>query len=154
MALINSLGKRLFKHGADNTAGARSKMSLRTKSALGAAGLDTVMNMANGDSFGTAAVKGAASGMLWTTAPGIMGAIMVGELAATGISAANQFSRSRKDWWNQQFRPNFGGSYVDSQRALTMRQAAVQAIQGSKMNARSALGGEARILSDAFYRGQ
>ena len=39
------------------------------------------------------------------------------------------------------------GDFVDTRGAQTMRQATVQAIQGSKMNARSALGGEAKILS-------
>jgi hypothetical protein len=37
---------------------------------------------------------------------------------------------------------------MDTQRAQTMRQAAVQAIQGSKLNARSALGGEAQIFAN------
>lgn len=41
-----------------------------------------------------------------------------------------------------------GGNYMDTQRAQTMRQAAVQQIQGNKLNARSALGGEARIFSN------
>jgi hypothetical protein len=45
-----------------------------------------------------------------------------------------------------------GGNYMDTQRALTMRQAAVQAIQGSKLNARSALGGEARILAAQWHK--
>lgn len=40
-----------------------------------------------------------------------------------------------------------GGNYLDTNQAATMRQAAVQQIQGNKLNARSSLGGEARIFS-------
>lgn len=46
-----------------------------------------------------------------------------------------------------------GGNYMDTQRAQTMRQAAVQQIQGNKLNARSALGGEARIFSNRHVTG-
>lgn len=40
----------------------------------------------------------------------------------------------------------FSNQYNDSQAAYTMRQRAVQAIQNSKLNARSALGNEAQYL--------
>lgn len=116
------------------------------------AGIDTVMNMKQGDSFGTAAVKGVASGMLWATMPGIMTAHMIATTAPGVINAANQWTRQKEQWWYKQHLPNFGGGYQDTRRAQTMRQAAVEAIQGSKLNARSALGGEARILSQAMYR--
>lgn len=116
-------------------------------------GIDTVMNMKQGDSFGTAAFKGVASGMLWTTMPGIMTAHMLATSAPGVVSAVNQYKRQKELWWNQAHRGNFGGNYVDTRRAQTMRQAALEAIQGSKLNARSALGGEARILNQNMYRG-
>lgn len=119
----------------------------------GFVGVDTVMNMKAGDSFGTAAAKGVVSGMLWTTMPGIMTAHMLATSIPGGVSAFNQYKRQKELWWNQAHRPNFGGQYQDTRRAQTMRQAAVEAIQGSKMNARSALGGEAKILNQNMYRG-
>lgn len=115
--------------------------------------IDTISNMSDGDDFGTAAVKGAFTGMLYTTMPQIMLAKDLAGMAADGYQAYYNWNREQKQWWNQQFSPNFGGGYQDSRRALTMRQAAVQAIQGSKLNARSALGGEAQLLYQNFNRG-
>jgi hypothetical protein len=109
--------------------------------------IDTFLNMKSGDDFGTAAVKGAFTGMLWHTMPGIMTAASVAQIAPAAINGVASWKRQKEAWWNQQFLPNFGGNYRDTQRALTMRQSAVQAIQGSKLNARSALGGEAKLLS-------
>lgn len=51
----------------------------------------------------------------------------------------------RQDWWDSIRQPNMG-VFFDTEAALTMRQAAVQAIQASKMNARSVLGQEARLM--------
>lgn len=74
----------------------------------------------------------------------------VPEVYNAGVMA-NQFRRSKYDeqrMVRENRRTNqIGGGYVDSQHAVTMRQAAVQQIQGNKLNARSALGGEARLFS-------
>jgi hypothetical protein len=43
-------------------------------------------------------------------------------------------------------------TYQDTQQAATMRQAAIQAIQGSKLNARNALGGEAAMMHRRWTR--
>jgi hypothetical protein len=117
--------------------------------AVGAA-IDTVVNMKSGDDFGTAAVKGAFTGMLWTTAPMLMGAMELGKAIPAAYEGYYNWKREKEQWWNQQFRPNFGGNYQDTRKALTMRQAAVEAIQGSKMNARSALGGEAKLIASRW----
>lgn len=115
--------------------------------------LDTYMNMKAGDDFGTAAFKGVATGMLWATAPGVMTAHMVGSLAVGGVTGGQQRHRRAKDKFGMNMHTGtVGGGYMDTNRALTMRQAAVEAIQGSKLNARSALGGEARILNSNFHR--
>lgn len=130
---------------------------LRKNSALtgfaGTAVFDTYFNMKNGDDFGTAAVKGAFDGMLWATAPYVMGAVQVAQVGTAAFNGYNTWMRQQKQWWNRQFLPNFGGNYQDTRRAQTMRQAAIQAIQGSKLNARSALGGEARLINQNFNRG-
>lgn len=129
---------------------------LAKKATMGTFGLgfaiDTYMNVQNGDNFGTAAVKGAFSGMLWSTMPGVMMAATVAPLVPAAVKGAHNWKREKEAWWNQQFLPNFGGNYQDTQRALTMRQAAVQQIQGSKLNGRSALGGEAKLLSANYHR--
>ncbi|MGG0592517.1 hypothetical protein ABEY80_22030 [Priestia megaterium] len=117
------------------------------------AALDVKSNMANGDDFITASMKSTASAMLWSRFPLAMTAVTAAQVTPQAVSAYTQWHKGKEEWWNQQFyRGVVGGSYEDTQRALTMRQAAVQQIQGSKMNARSALGGEARILSENFHR--
>lgn len=129
-----------------------------TKKGLGAAalgsgavgfGADLGMNLHSGDDLGTAAVKASVTGVLSASNPLLFGGI---SLASAGIDAywgIQQFNHQKKQWWNKQYSYDnrVGGNYQDTQRAMTMRQAAVQAIQGSKLNARSALGGEAKILN-------
>lgn len=113
---------------------------------LGETGLFVGMNLLEGESLGTSLVRGIGEQALWRAAPGVM----LGYMAATGLpelgKAAYERARTQGRWWNQMHRPNFGGVYRDTQQAVTMRQAAVQAIAGSRMNARSALGGEARLM--------
>lgn len=140
-------------------AGVQAKQAGKTMIKSGAAGfvfwggVDTWSNMQQGDDFGTALVKGAASGMLWTVAPWTMSAITFAPMAKDlGVALYNK-KLERIQWWQKQHAPNFGGNYQDTQRALTMRQAAVQQIQASKLNARSALGGEAKILAERMFRG-
>ena len=114
------------------------------------AAFDIYGNLQSGDDLGTAAVKTAANQILWAAAPGPMAALTFTPMLAKGAMAVGTFAHHKQQWWNMQHKPTgiVGGQYVDTQRAQTMRQAAVQAIQGSKMNARSALGGEAKIFAN------
>lgn len=146
-----SVVSRFLKKGS-NALGAKGALQGGAGFA-GWAGLDTYMNMKEGDDFGTAVVKGAATGMLWTVAPGPMWAATLAPAVRDGVIAYNNWHKGKSDWWQQQHLPNFGGQYQDTQRAMTMRQAAVQQIQGSKLNARSALGGEAKLLGQNMFRG-
>ena len=119
-----------------------------SKGNLAFGALSVPMNMAGGDDFGTAALRAGAETALWYTAPGLMTAYTAATTIPSVASAGIQWHRGKVNEWNRSFlQGQVGGNYVDTQRALTMRQAAVQSIQGSKLNARSALGGEARILS-------
>jgi hypothetical protein len=120
------------------------------KGMVGFAAFDMYSNIQGGDDVGTAAVKAGANFMLWDALPGPMTALTVAPALAQGAMAAGTFINKKQQWWNQQFKNTgvVGGQYIDTQRAQTMRQAAVQAIQGSKMNARSALGGEAKIFAN------
>jgi hypothetical protein len=120
------------------------------KMAAGFTAMDLYSNVQAGDDFGTAAVKAGANYMLWSAMPGVMTAATFGPALASGAMKAGTFTHHKQQWWDKQFRPGntVGGGYMDTQRAQTMRQAAVQAIQGSKLNARSALGGEAQIFAN------
>lgn len=109
---------------------------------------DFKTNLDQGQGVGTAAVKTAGTYFAWSAAAPMMWAHTA---ATTGLAvgeAAFTWRRQKAEEWHRLNRPDYsvGGNYIDTQGAQTMRQAAVQAIQGSKLNARSALGGEARIF--------
>lgn len=112
-------------------------------------GMDFVSNVAAGDNLGTSAMKAGVTGVLAAANPLLFGVAMATPLVKDVGISAYKFQREKQQWWNKQFAYDnlVGGNYVDTQRAMTMRQAAVQSIQASKLNARSALGSEARILN-------
>ena len=144
-----SLGRTALKKGAT----AAVKNPLAAIDALGSvSGMKYRMN--NGDSFMSAAFKETAENALYMSNPAIMSAIQMAPLAYQGVKAAHDF-RKRKGEELHDMRYNMygkiGGNYIDTNRAVTMRQAAVQQIQGNKLNARSALGGEARIFANNIY---
>ncbi|MES9681838.1 hypothetical protein ABWK22_02735 [Gottfriedia acidiceleris] len=130
------------------TIGTSGKKKAFTAGGL-ALGTDTAMNLYGGDDLGTSVAKASVTGALAASNPVLFPVVTVASIVQEGSWAVQQFKLQKKQWWNTQYMTNntVGGNYVDTQRAQTMRQAAVQAIQGSKMNARSALGGEAKILN-------
>ena len=138
---------------SDGTRSMKPGMGLLTKGNIGFGVVDAGMNMAAGDDAGTAIGKAAVSTALWFTAPGVMTAHMAATMAPMAVSAGYNWHRQAKsNWQKSHLQGQLGGMYQDSQRAMTMRQAAIEEIQGSKMNARSALGGEARILNNNWNR--
>ena len=158
---INGLSNRFLARGA-NAAGESAEQSralLRRPSwrtALTGTLMfgDVYMNMKQGDDFGTALVKSAATTAMFAMFPV---ATTVAYMAPVGY----EVSKAGYEWWRAKEaeyqrmyqKGTLGGGYVDTQQAITMRQAAVQAIQGSKLNARSALGGEAKILAAGWFKG-
>ena len=72
-------------------------------------------------------------------------------LSAAGVAMYGS-ARNQQQRWKDNRQTGMRATYTDSQQALTMRQAAVQAIQGSRMNARNALGGEAAMMHRSWYR--
>lgn len=82
--------------------------------------------------------------------PGAMSLAYAAPAIYAGMDAAYTHRRQKGEELLAFDNPSqrIGGNYMDTQRAQTMRQAAVQQIQGNKLNARSALGGEARIFSN------
>lgn len=118
---------------------------------IAGAGFDVAFSVVggikSGQSFGESIIKGTADAAMWAIAPGVMwtafGASIAGSVGK-GIYNYNANLDSRYYERMQAAKSNF--NYVDTRQAVTMRQAAVQAIQGSKMNARNALGGEASLM--------
>lgn len=86
-----------------------------------------------------------ADAALWTAIPGIMmGVTAAPAVAELGKAAFQGYIHGGAS--SKFFNPNVGGDYVDTQMNATMRQRGANAIQNSRLNARSALGGEARSL--------
>lgn len=116
---------------------------------------DTSRYMNQGTSVSGSVVRAGVQNVMWATNPGVMGAAMASQVAVQGVQAAHQYRRVRAEDFrsieNQSQR--IGQGFMDTNQAQTMRQAALQQIQGNKLNARSALGGEARIFSNRRYTG-
>ena len=116
-------------------------------------GVNKVRNeTAQGRSLGASMLKGAATGLAYSAAPGLMTGISVTQGAIGFTRSAINFRHQR----GQEIALGntyglVGGNFNDTGQAQTMRQAAVQQIQHNKLNARSALGGEARIFSGRKY---
>ncbi|ANE86631.1 MULTISPECIES: hypothetical protein [Bacillus] len=112
-------------------------------------GYNVARGLHGGDSLGTSVAKASIKGVLSASNPVLFGVVTWGSLAQKGYWGLLEFNHQREQWWKAQYATSnvVGGKFLDTRGAQTMRQAAVQAIQGSKMNARSALGGEAKILS-------
>lgn len=112
-------------------------------------GYDVASSLYGGNSLGISMATASAKGVLRASNPHLFFGVTAASYVQKQYWALQQFIHQRKQWWNAQYATSnvVGGDFVDTRGAQTMRQAAVQAIQGSKMNARSALGGEAKILS-------
>lgn len=116
-------------------------------------GLNVIGNkLLGGDSWGKAATRAAGESVLQAVAPGVFWGLMAFDIAKTIPGAVLRGGEAAESRFNQARRnaavPTF--SYTDTQQAVTMRQAAVQAIQGSKLNARNALGGEAALMHNSY----
>lgn len=102
-----------------------------------------------GESPGRALVTGARDTILWESIGWpLMAVYGAGAIIDAGTSMVNRTINQGRQW-NQLHRPQ-GTTYMDTQKNLTMRQSAVQAISGSKLNARSAMGGEARLMHRSY----
>lgn len=106
-------------------------------------------------SMGAAVAKTAVTSAFYASNPFLAMGVQLAPAAVQGARAAHQFRRTKAEELSQirQYSQSVGGGYIDTNQALTMRQAAVQQIQGNKLNARSALGGEARIFSNRRFTG-
>ena len=82
--------------------------------------------------------------------PGFGMITTVGAIGGAVMQSAMDHHRYGKQQIQKYYRPGFGGNYQDTQAAYTMRQRGVQAMQASKLNARSVLGSEARTFHTTF----
>lgn len=114
-------------------------------------GMATMGEMANPNiSTSEALVRGAFYAAGEALVPGFGMLTMVGGAAKMGMESYIDHKRYGKSKIQNNYRPGFGGNFTDTQQAYTMRQRGVQAMQASKMNARSVLGSEARTFHTSF----
>lgn len=115
--------------------------------------IDVYSRLQEGDDLATATIKSAGELALSLAFPVAYWSTFAASIGYDiSVAAVDWWRGVESQYWSLYQKGTVGGGYVDTQQALTMRQAAVQAIQGSKLNARSALGGEARILSAGWFR--
>lgn len=116
---------------------------------VGFGAMDYRSNRAEGDGIAPSLVKAGATAAMWSFAPAAMTLYELGSqgpgMVMGGIQAHNQAVSKFRQTASGFANPSLGGNYYDTNRALTMRQSAIQAIEGSKLNARSALGNEAKL---------
>lgn len=117
--------------------------------------VDVNRKVNEGHSITGAVAKSAVETALYSMNPGLMTAIQLTPLAIQGVQAAQQYRRGKAEQMLSAGNASqrVGNGFMDTAQAQTMRQAALQQIQGNKLNARSALGGEARIFSNRRYTG-
>lgn len=108
--------------------------------------LDMRMRVASGQNVLSAAFTSAAQVALFNFAPGPLSAIFLSQIALAAGPAAMAAYRTRKAHMQSLLRPRLGRGYQDTEQAYTMRQAALQAINRSYLNARFYLGQEASFL--------
>lgn len=117
-------------------------------------GIDLGMRMLGGEKLNLKTIsKSVGTSAFYALAPPIITGVLIAKDIAVGIgslaySGHKAFNNKLKERY--QNGPRF--SYQDTQQAATMRQAAVQAIQGSKLNARNELGNEAYMMHRAWSR--
>ena len=116
-------------------------------------GLSVGIDLAMAKQYGYTPMESVGRGLMFYAGYSVLGAgpmlaltlgVPLARAAATALPTAY---RGKQAQWSQYYKPNLGGLYADTQAAQTMRQASVQAIQNSHMNARSALGGEGAMFA-------
>lgn len=129
--------------------GSAVKGGMKSGFAEHAIGIGTMIGfekIAGGEGWGEAVANGA----FWYGAekliPGAMTLSMITEGAKMGYEMYHEDKLYGQGKIQQYYHAGFGGNFNDTQQAYTMRQRGVQALQQSKMNARSVLGSEARTF--------
>lgn len=147
------------KKVAETSIGSRAINLVKDNPIMATVGVGSFMYEVNsqtkqGNGLGVSIMKAGVENALWDLNPALMFAATLAPMAVQGGVAAHKFRRKRTEE-RYDMRHNsygqIGGGFIDTMQAQTMRQAAVQQIQGNKLNARSALGGEARIFSNKIY---
>lgn len=105
-------------------------------------------SLIGGNDPATAMVKGLGEAVMWNAVGPVGNIFFLGQLGVMGVSTMYNLAESK---WDRVPARNYGqkqigGGYRDTRQALTQRQAAVQAIQQSRINGRQVLGNEASFL--------
>lgn len=142
-SLIATGGKNAGRYIMNN----KGKIVFRGLDAAG--GLN--QNLKQGRSIGASALRVGADLAAYSVFGGAYTAAQVGYSAYQMAGAAVDYrKRKGQELAVKSEGGRIGGNFMDTDQAQTMRQAATQQIQANKMNARSALGGEARIFSGGY----
>lgn len=78
-------------------------------------------------------------------------AAILAQFAGMGFDYAAQVGKENAKTSHRAYRSNFGGNYSSSQNGYTMRQRGLTAMNNAGVNARNALGSEARMFHRMHY---
>lgn len=126
--------------GAGSIAGKMTKGALRTVAVVSPL-YGFKHRMDRGEGLVPSLAKTIVEEAAFAVAPGLMFAGMMAPVLAEAAHSTGQYGGQAR---SSMHKANFGGNFVDTQGAYTMRQRGVQAIQQTGMNTRSILGSEAR----------
>lgn len=115
---------------------------------LGDAAWSTLGYKAMGSDFGSAVLKGVATAAAGALVGPVDDILQAGVIVGGALTLADTVGRGMYYGnMNKHYNPyRVGGGYVDTQRALTMRQQAVQQLQQSRVNGNLILGNEASFF--------
>lgn len=148
---LGAAASSIIKGGKSLASFAKNKVGIET--IMGTVEFTTGMNrrMKEGDSFFSSVAKEGLQFAAFQVAPMTSIALTMAPAMVEMTKGAYRFRRQRHEQYVQGLENAannvVGGEFMDTEQAATMRQAAIQQIQGNKLNARSALGGEARIFA-------
>jgi hypothetical protein len=116
-----------------------------TSLAIGFSGYDYYTRKQEGESTASAMTKAGAAFVGWQVAAPVMLGLAVRDMAPQLYEAGQIIGRQNRGYVSNQYKANFGGHYVDSQGAATMRQAGLSTISQSRQNSvQGGLGSEAK----------
>ena len=114
-------------------------------------GSEVKSELDKGSGATVAVAKGGARWAAMEMIPGLQAGLMAKGVLDVAYMGARAFGEHNAKIGSQMYKAQFGGNFVDTQNAYTMRQRGMSAIRNSGIEGRNVLGNEARMYSKGRY---
>lgn len=111
------------------------------------AGMTVKEEVDKGHSAPVAVAKGGARWAAMEMIPGVGFGIFAGSMLELGYEGVKAYSNHNIKTTSHLYSKNFGGNFIDTKAAYTMRQRGLNAIKSSGIDTQNVLGNEARMYS-------